>query len=79
MYWLRDISWVKNNPEGDVVCMWVIGHLKKKRGQSVAEYVILLFFLGLVALNSYDLFSRALASFYNRMFSARTGTAGMLP
>lgn len=53
--------------------------ISASKGQGMAEYIIVLFLVALVVYGSYDLFSRALAGFYNRIYSARTGTTGMLP
>jgi len=49
------------------------------RAQSAAEYVIVLLLAAVIVGSSYDLFSRALGSFYNKLLSARSGTTGMAP
>jgi len=58
---------------------FIINHKKNNKGQSAAEYVIVLLLAVVIVGATYDLFSRALGSFYNRLLSARSGTTGMAP
>ena len=52
---------------------------KRRRGQVLAEYVLVVAMLCMAMLGMNRLFSKALSGYYNRITGVRSGIAGMGP